>query len=267
MHLGKPTSYTDIRSPSLLTSIPRGEGRSGMEANALPFTGLDIWNHYEFSWLSASGKPEVRLASFSFPALSPSLIESKSMKLYLGSYAGTRFRESDEVLSFLASDLASAAGAEVGVRLVAPEAVQQKGLGSFAGDCLDAMQVSMDSFQPDPALLETGTGPRLRESLYSNLLRSLCPVTGQPDYGSVLVQYAGPPISREGLLRYLVSYRQHQAFGEHLTERIFMDILQRCAPESLLVHVCFTRRGGLDINPLRASPGHLVEEKPRLWWQ
>ena len=239
----------------------------GLPVGDLPFRGVDVWNHYEFTWLNQSGKPQVARARFLIPADSASLIESKSMKLYLGSFAETRFRNMEAVLSVLETDLSSAAGGKVQVCLASPEIVQQSGLSTIRGRCLDGQQITITDYDRNPGLLESGGKIPIRESLYSNLLRSLCPMTGQPDHGCVQISYRGLPIDHEGLLRYIVSYRRHLGFGEQIAERMFLDIMRRCAVESLSVFIHYTRRGGIDINPLRTTESEMPAGHVRLWWQ
>ncbi|QNM97914.1 NADPH-dependent 7-cyano-7-deazaguanine reductase QueF [Chitinimonas koreensis] len=255
--LGKTSAYVEHYDPSLLFPIPRLAKREeiGVPA-ALPFFGADIWNAYELSWLNRRGKPQIALATFTVPADSPNIIESKSFKLYLNSYNQTRLDDVDTLRARLAADLSKAAGATVGVRLVLPEEFGRQRLGELDGYCIDNLDLEIDTYQPEPALLRTvegeGEGP-VEETLCSNLLKSNCLVTGQPDWGSVQIRYRGAPIERAGLLQYLVSFRRHNEFHEQCVERIFMDITRQCRPEALSVYARYTRRGGLDINPFRTS--------------
>ncbi|HEY9102259.1 NADPH-dependent 7-cyano-7-deazaguanine reductase QueF [Chitinimonas sp.] len=252
--LGKTSAYVEQYDSSLLFPIPRLAKREeiGVPAN-LPFFGSDFWNAYELSWLNARGKPQIALASVSVPADSPNIIESKSFKLYLNSYNQTRLESADELRQRLVRDLSAAAGASVGVRLVLPEAFGQEKMGELEGYCIDNLDIEVDTYQPSPALLRTSDEPPIEETLVSNLLKSNCLVTGQPDWGSVQIRYRGAPIEREGLLKYLISFRQHNEFHEQCVERIFMDITRQCRPAALAVYARYTRRGGLDINPFRTS--------------
>lgn len=254
--LGKNTEYVSVYSPSLLFPIPRQQSRLqlGMEAGVLPFRGVDIWTAYEVSWLNDNGKPEVAVAEFEVPASSPAIIESKSFKLYLNSFNQTVFANSDNVAQALMADLSRAAGAAVNVRLTPLQQATWSGSGHFAGECIDNEPVQIDCYSPNPDLLQVqDSGSVVSESLYSNLLKSNCPVTGQPDWASVLIQYRGAPIDRASLLQYIISFREHQDFHEHCVERMFLDIQQRCQPDVLTVYARYTRRGGLDINPYRTN--------------
>ena len=255
-------------TPSLLESIPRQKQRQtlGISEGTLPFKGQDIWNAYEFTWLNQTGKPEVAVLQLQFSGKSSHLIESKSLKLYLGSFSNTAFADRTEVVRALESDLVLATQAPVGVVLYTPEQVQQRGIGQLIGTNLDLQDIEINEYLWNPALLVLESAVARRESVYTHLFKSLCPMTGQPDFASILVQYNGNSISHKGLLRYLVSFREHAEFAEQVTERIFVDIMNRCAPERLAVSALYTRRGGIDINAYRT----LDEEQPanvRLWRQ
>lgn len=258
------TTYT----PSLLQSIPRQEQRSklGIVESSLPFKGLDVWNAYEFSWVDGRGKPEVVLAQFQIPGNSPNLIESRSLKLYLGSYGNTPFNHRNEVISTLESDLTLAARAPVSVSFMTPEQVQHVGLGLLVGNSLDNLDVEVSEYYWNPDFIEVESNTIVRESIFTHLFKSLCPLTGQPDSASILIQYNGNSISHEGLLKYLVSYREHEEFAEQITERIFVDIMNRCSPERLAVSANFARRGGIDINSHRTHKEALPAEV-RVWRQ
>ena len=256
--LGKPVAYADEYDASLLFPIPRAPKRDeiGVPA-ALPFHGVDVWNAYELSWLDARGKPVVALAEFRVPATSPNIIESKSFKLYLNSFTQTRLADADAVAQRLAQDLSAAAGAGVGVRIATHDAFTHEAVRELDGECIDEVDVAIDDYgPPKPEYLTADASTQVDETLVSHLLKSNCPVTGQPDWASVQIRYAGPRIDRAGLVRYLVSFRRHNDFHEQCVERIFMDVMRRCAPQRLAVYARYTRRGGLDINPYRAShPG------------
>jgi len=262
--LGRESAYPEQYDPALLYPIPRAANRAplGIAGDALPFVGEDEWHAFEVSWLTPRGKPVVAVARFRLPADSPNLIESKSWKLYLNSYNQTRFASREEVIATLEQDLATAAGAPVSVELFG---VDDQALATqrLPGECIDDLDVEIDAYTPDPALLSVGDEV-VEETLHSHLLKSNCPVTGQPDWGSVLIRYRGPQIDREGLLKYLVSYRQHQDFHEHCVEHIFTDLMARARPERLLVLARYVRRGGLDISPWRATPGERPPEPLRL---
>ncbi len=264
----KKSEYVTKYTPSLLNSIARREQRQtlGIAEGSLPFKGLDIWNAYEFTWLNSKGKPEVALAQFQIPGKSSHLIESKSLKLYLGSYSNTPFSHRSEVINTLESDLTLACQAPVSVSLLNADQVQHEGLGQFTGTSLDNQDIEVSEYYWNPDFLELESSTTVRESVYTHLFKSLCPMTGQPDLASVLIQYNGNSISHEGLLKYLVSYREHAEFAEQVTERIFVDIMNRCAPERLAVSARYTRRGGIDINAYRTFDEPMPAQV-RLWRQ
>ena len=262
--LGRDSAYPQRYDAALLYPIPRAANRAplGIGEGALPFVGEDEWHAFETSWLNARGKPVVAVARFRLPADSANLIESKSWKLYLNGFNQTRFESREAVAEILKRDLAAAAGAPVAVELFAvdDEALTPR---SLPGECLDDLDIEVDRYTPSAELLTVGD-EIVEETLYSHLLKSNCPVTGQPDWGSVLIRYRGPRLDREGLLRYLIGYRQHQDFHEHCVEHIFMDLLERARPERLLVLARYVRRGGLDISPWRGTPGERPPEPLRL---
>ena len=253
--LGKPTEYHADYAPELLFPIPRQLKRDelGIAADSLPFVGVDVWNAYEVSWLNPKGKPVVALARFQVPADSPSLIESKSFKLYLNSFNQTVFADAASVEATLVRDLSAAAGAPVSALIEVLGQQPQVETGYPTGELLDDLDIECSAYQPAPELLRTGDGPVVEETLYSHLLKSNCLVTGQPDWAMVVIRYRGRPIDRAGLLRYIVSFRGHNEFHEQCVERIYCDIQRRCAPDVLAVYARYTRRGGLDINPFRSS--------------
>lgn len=252
--LGKTTAYADRYDPALLFPIPRTGKRAEIGvAEPLPFHGVDIWNAYEFSWLDARGKPMVAIAEFRVPAASPNIIESKSFKLYLNGFSQERMSDSAHLIDVLERDLSAAAGAEVKVELSVPSAIVHT-IRDLDGVSIDDQALDINDYGPPKAdYLRVNGDEVVEEALVSDLLRSNCPVTGQPDWGSVQIRYRGRPIDREGLLRYLVSFRMHNEFHEQCVERIYVDVMARCAPEALSVYARYTRRGGLDINPFRSS--------------
>lgn len=261
--LGHPTGYPDEYAPSLLFAVPRAPQRAALGLGTrLPFTGIDLWTAYELTWLDARGKPQVALATLRVPIDSPSIIESKSMKLYLGSFAQTRCAGMGEVSGIIARDLSAAAGAAVGVALEGPSAFDGQPLRELAGKSIDEEPVGCDAYDVAPELLAAG-GDAVAETLTSRLFRSVCPVTAQPDIASLQLAYRGPRIDRAGLLRYIVSYRRHAGFHEHCVERIFVDVAARCRCEQLTVLARFTRRGGLDINPFRTNAGAAIPANVR----
>jgi 7-cyano-7-deazaguanine reductase len=262
--LGRGTPYPSRYDPTLLFPIARAQGRAELGIGAeLPFRGVDIWNAYEVSWLDARGKPVVALAEFRVPAESPNLVESKSFKLYLNSYNQERIDNIDALRARLVQDLSAAAGAAVTVALTPADRFAQAAVEEFEGESIDEARVAIDDYgPPNAAHLRADGTDTVEEALVSDLLKSNCPVTGQPDWASVRIRYAGPRIDRAGLLRYIVSFREHAGFHEQCIERIFVDLQQRCAPLRLEVYARYTRRGGLDINPWRSThPG--VAPNPR----
>ena len=253
--LGRPARHPDRYAPSLLYAVPRHPQRVALGLAAhVPFTGVDVWTAYELTWLDPLGKPQVALATLEVPAESPSLVESKSMKLYLGSFAQTKFAGMTEITAAIERDVSAATGASVGVTLRGPAAFDTQTIRELAGESLDSLAVACDTYDVEPDFLTAGD-ERIEETLTTRLFRSVCPVTAQPDIASVQVAYRGPRVDREGLLRYLVSYRCHAGFHEHCVERIFVDLAARCCCERLSVLARFTRRGGLDINPFRTNAG------------
>lgn len=265
--LGKPSRYADTYSPQLLYAVDRADARGTLGLDeSLPFGGVDLWNAWELGWLDDGGRPVVATATFVVPAASPRLVESKSLKLYLNSFAMSRYPSAKDVSMIIAGDLTRTAGAAVDVD-VTPARVRSSGrIHKLPGRCVDYEDVGCDRFDVDASLLAADDGAIVSESLHSHVLRSLCPVTGQPDLGSVLVTYHGPRIDAGSLFRYLASYRRHGDFHEACVERIFCDIRERCAPEQLTVYARYNRRGGLDINPFRSD----FEPAPaaiRLWRQ
>jgi 7-cyano-7-deazaguanine reductase len=261
--LGHATDYPDAYAPGRLYALPRAPQRAALGiGERLPFTGADVWTAYELTWLDPRGKPQVAIATLEVPAQSPRIVESKSMKLYLGSFAQSRFRGADDVAAALSRDLGAAVGDAIGVGLEAPDRFAARPVVPLAGTSLDAREVDCSAYDDDATLLATGPG-LTEETLVSDLFRSVCPVTAQPDIASVQISYAGPAIDRAALLRYLVSYRCHAGFHEHCVERIFVDVAARCRCEQLTVHARFTRRGGLDINPFRTNTGVAAPDNVR----
>jgi 7-cyano-7-deazaguanine reductase len=257
--LGRQVDYPQSPDARVLFPIARSQSRSelGLDAHALPFTGTDIWNAYELSWLDARGKPRVAIGEIRVPADSPNLIESKSLKLYLNGYAQTRFEQPSALCADVARDLSAAAGATVEVALIEAREFPSQKIAELPGASLDDLELEVADYgPPQPEHLRVHAHARqVEEALTTQLFRSNCPVTGQPDWAALQIRYAGAPLDHAGLLRYLISYRNHCGFHEACVERIFTDITARCAPRALSVYARFTRRGGLDINPWRATPG------------
>jgi 7-cyano-7-deazaguanine reductase len=265
--LGQPVRYTAQYEPNLLFPLARQPKRQELAtqlslkpAQSLPFIGADLWTAYELSWLNAKGKPQIALANIVIPAETPNIIESKSFKLYLGSFSQTVFESLDAVREALRKDLGAAAwrGSEregsVGVRLTPPDGFDAQRVAELTGQDLDRLDIDCEHYTPAPQhLVVTENESPVTEVLSSKLLKSNCLMTGQPDWGSVQIAYTGAQIDQAGLLRYLISFRQHNEFHEQCVERIFMDIWQRCKPLKLSVYARYTRRGGLDISPWRSS--------------
>jgi len=253
--LGKTSTYQAEYAPELLFPIPRTPKRDELGlSGTLPFFGVDIWNAYELSWLNLRGKPQGAIATFTVPADSPNIVESKSFKLYLNSFNQTRLANADALLTLLRDDLAQGFGANVHISLYTPEQFANLKMGELDGLLLDRLDIEVDAYRPAPELLKADFDASIvEETLVSHLLKSNCLVTGQPDWASVQIRYAGPQIDQEGLLRYLIGFREHNEFHEQCVERIFVDILRQCRPNKLAVYARYTRRGGLDINPWRSN--------------
>lgn len=254
--LGRNVAYRDSYAPELLFPISRQSKRDEIGiVGEPPFHGGDLWNAYELSWLDIKGKPQVALATFWVPATSPNIIESKSLKLYLNAFNQTRLLSAAAVAETIAIDLSAAAGAPVEVQVTPLAEVGRRTCRNFSGILLDDLDIAIDHYAgPAPDLLVAhGEQADVSETLVSHLLKSNCLVTGQPDWASVAIRYRGAPLDRAALLRYLVSFRQHNEFHEQCVERIFFDLWTRCRPSELAVYARYTRRGGLDINPFRSS--------------
>lgn len=265
--LGSVCGYASSYDASLLFPIPRASGRSEIGiVDELPFHGEDLWNAYEVSWLSPGGLPVVRVAAIRFAAHSPNLVESKSLKLYLNSLNNTTFRNDAHVLDVMLRDLERVSGSPVAVDFSAPSQSSDWQATAIEAWCIDDDRVEIDTYEVCPAYLEgAANGEVVEATVYSNLLRSCCPVTGQPDWGTVQIRYQGIWIDHRALLKYIVSFRNHADFHEHCVERIFMDIKRYCEPAKLSVYARYTRRGGLDINPFRsdyeAPPANIRHER------
>jgi 7-cyano-7-deazaguanine reductase len=253
--LGKSAAYRSDYAPELLFPIPRQGKRDELQLHGtLPFFGVDIWNAYELSWLNPRGKPQVAIARVTVPADSPNIVESKSFKLYLNSFNQTRLASADALQALLQQDLSKGFGAPVQVALTLQEDFASLKMGELDGLLLDRLDVEIEQYTPSPLLLKAALDEApVEEKLLSHLLKSNCLVTGQPDWGSVQIHYAGPQIDQESLLKYLIGFREHNEFHEQCVERIFVDILRQCAPQKLAVYARYTRRGGLDINPWRSN--------------
>ncbi len=254
--LGKQTKYADLYDNSLLYPISRKFARDSLQiVGSLPFNGFDIWNCYEVSWLSPSGKPEVKILEFMVSCESPNIIESKSLKLYLNSFNNTKFDNREQVKELIVQDLSLIFQAPVTVSIKDLESYEGTKLQSFSGINLDRLEVTITSFETSQNLLKLSEDDTqvVNEVLYSNLLKSNCLVTNQPDWASVQISYRGKKIDHSSLLKYFVSFRNHNEFHEQCVERIFCDINKFCTPDQLTVYARYTRRGGIDINPIRSN--------------
>ena len=269
--LGKVATYVDRYDAALLYPLPRAAQRALIGVAERPvFLGADLWTAYELSWLNTRGKPQVALGRFVVPCESTHLVESKSLKLYLNSFNNTVFADIDAVRQTLQKDLSEAVWrsgvvqSSVGVQLLSPEQYAKEKIAEMDGLSLDRLDLDCSHYQPAPELLCAASNEApVTETLYSNLLKSNCLVTGQPDWGSVSINYSGPQIDQAGLLQYIVSFRNHNEFHEHCVERMFMDIWTRCQPTKLTVYARYTRRGGVDINPWRSSHAQSLPSQVR----
>jgi 7-cyano-7-deazaguanine reductase len=262
--LGQASSYPDRYSPDSLCAISRSDSRAPLGLGAeLPFQGYDIWNAWELTWLDEAGLPRVAVAEILVPASSANIVESKSLKLYLGSLAMSQFATATVAAATIRKDLCACTDSDVVVNLLMGD--DARTIGDFPGHCIDDLEVQCHRYEVDADLLSAGD-QIVEEALHSHLLRSLCPVTNQPDIGSLLVSYRGAKIDPAGLLQYIVSFRNHNDFHEACVERMFMDILASCQPERLSVYACYQRRGGIDINPFRSN-FEAAAPNTRLWRQ
>jgi len=253
--LGKKAAYVQTYNPKLLYQIPRAGKRLeiGIDPDALPFVGFDCWNHYEVSWLNNKGKPHVAIAEIIYDCHSPYIVESKSLKLYFNSFNNTKIKSIDELQNIIKKDLEAIIGMPVEVIIHEFSTIKAISIQEhLEGECIDNLDISCDTYMVEPNYLTTDN-TQVTETLYSDLLKSNCLVTNQPDWGSVQISYTGNKINREGLLKYIVSFRNHNEFHEQCIERIFADIMKQCKPTELTVYGRYTRRGGLDINPYRST--------------
>ncbi len=264
--LGKKTDYANQYDPTLLQPVPRSLNRDDLNlGDELPFKGCDIWTLYELSWLNSKGLPQVAIGEVAIPATSANLIESKSFKLYLNSFNQTQFESWQQVEESLRKDLSNCAGETVEVKVKPLSDYTAEPIVTMKGDCIDDQDIEISSYDFDESLLANAAEDVIvSETLHSHLLKSNCLITNQPDWGSVEIEYRGPKINREALLRYIVSFREHNEFHEQCVERIFTDITRYCQPEHLTVFARYTRRGGLDINPYRSTEQAAPENNKRM---
>ena len=256
LSLGKQVDYEFEYNPGLLQGVPRSLSRDTLDLanSSLPFDGIDTWTGYELSWLNLKGKPNVAILECHVPITSENLIESKSFKLYLNSFNQTKFASAEDVRQVLQADLSACAGEPVEVKLILPEQFTSLQFKEFEGTLLDSLDVEIEQYSPNTQFLAVvKSGAEVKETLISHLLKSNCLITSQPDWASIQIRYEGKAIEHEGLLKYLISFRQHNEFHEQCVERIYNDIMQHCQPDKLTVCARYTRRGGLDINPFRSN--------------
>ncbi len=253
--LGKKVAYKATYNPELLFAIPRESKRQEIGINQpIPFVGFDLWNHYEVSWLNQKGKPIVAVASLFYSCESPNIIESKSMKLYFNSFNNTQISDTESLKRTIEQDISIRIEAPVSVNITELNtAKDERFYVSMTGVCLDHLDIDCSIYTVNPTYLSTESSIVVEETLFSNLLKANCLVTNQPDWATVQIYYKGLKINHEGLLKYLISFRNHNEFHEQCIERIFMDIMRHCQPEKLAVYGRFTRRGGLDINAYRGT--------------
>ncbi|MEM8563404.1 MAG: NADPH-dependent 7-cyano-7-deazaguanine reductase QueF [Pseudomonadota bacterium] len=261
--LGKQTPVVDQYSPQLLFPIPRQKGRSGIGLKGtLPFCGVDVWHAYEISWLDTAGKPICLVGRFSIPADSPNMVESKSFKLYLNSLNSTSFQHADEARQVIETDLSKTLDATPAIEFLDVDDPSLSGV-PLQGVSLDNCLPGAIAENPSIDLLKTAGDDIVEQAVYTHLLRSLCPVTGQPDWASVWLKYRGTAITHASLLGYFISFRRHQEYHEQCVERMFVDIAEVANAQYLHIQACYTRRGGLDINPFR-STDPTAQPLPRL---
>ena len=256
LKLGQKTEYKSQYDASLLQPVPRRLNREGLGiVEDQPFNqGADVWTCYELSWLNLNCLPQVAIADVAIDFKSENLIESKSFKLYLNSFNQTKFASIEEVEQTLTKDLSQCASGQVSVKIHKLADYTNQPIMNFAGKCIDEQEIQINSYAFSNQYLENvAEGEIVEETLVSHLLKSNCLITSQPDWGSVQIHYVGKQLNREKLLRYLVSFREHNEFHEQCVERIFTDLMQFAKPEKLTVYARYTRRGGLDINPFRSN--------------
>lgn len=262
LKLGQKTDYADKYDRTLLQAVPRALNRDDLGiTQKQPFTiGADIWTAYEISWLNEKGVPQVAIADIYLDHQSQNLIESKSFKLYLNSFNQSKFTDFNQVAQIMQQDLAECAQGEVKVRLNSLAFYRSQKIDRLQGECIDEQDIEITDYQFNAGWLENCVSDEVvEEYLISHLLKSNCLITNQPDWGSLQIHYVGKKIDREKLLRYVVSFRQHNEFHEQCVERIFCDLIHYAKPEKLTVYARYTRRGGLDINPFRSNFEDLPE--------
>lgn len=250
--LGQKTAYVEHYDPKLLYPVPRALARDKLKLKELPFNGADIWNAFELSWLNEKGKPQVAMAEFVIPCTSPYIVESKSFKLYLNSFNQSQFASWQIVQKIMENDLSQLLKSTLEVQLYALNETPQAMIKKPEGICLDHLDITTNVYEVCPYFLKVNQ-EIVEEKLYSELLKSNCMATGQPDWGNLYIHYKGPKIDHDGLLKYIVSFRRYVGFAEHCVEQIYCDLMKSCSCEKLTVYARYTKRGGLDINPFRSN--------------
>ena len=262
LKLGQKTEYASQYDRTLLQPVPRALNRDGLGITQnQPFTiGADIWTAYEISWLNEKGLPQVAIADIYLDYQSQNLIESKSFKLYLNSFNQSKFADFNVVQQTMQRDLSECAQGDVKVRLNPVTVYDSQKIDHLQGDCIDEQDIEITSYEFNADWLKDCVSDEIvEEKLVSHLLKSNCLITNQPDWGTLHIHYIGKKIDHEKLLRYVVSFRQHNEFHEQCVERIFCDLMYYAKPEKLTVYARYTRRGGLDINPFRSNFENLPE--------
>ena len=262
LKLGQKTEYASQYDRTLLQPVPRALNRDGLGITQnQPFTiGADIWTAYEISWLNEKGLPQVAIADIYLDYQSQNLIESKSFKLYLNSFNQSKFADFNAVQQTMQGDLSECAQGDVKVRLNPVAVYDAQKIEHLQGDCIDEQDIEITSYEFNANWLKDCVSDEIvEEKLVSHLLKSNCLITNQPDWGTLHIHYVGKKINQEKLLRYVVSFRQHNEFHEQCVERIFCDLMHYAKPEKLTVYARYTRRGGLDINPFRSNFENLPE--------
>ncbi len=251
-HLGKDVNYEEFYNPNLLQAISRVNQRKslGLEFDGIDMYGVDIWNNYECSWINNRGKPNVGIIRITYPSNSINIIESKSMKLYFMSFNNTVIDNSNQLINIISKDISSLVSARVDVDFISVDTPVQ--LQSLPGTNIDYLDVVCESYLPNSDLLFSHD-EFIIEELNSNLLKSNCKITKQPDWASIYIKYSGNKINHENLLKYIISYRNFNDFHEQCIEKIYLDIMSKCKPKELTIFAKYTRRGGIDISPYRTN--------------
>jgi len=261
--LGKPTRYPEAYDEGLLYPVERAPQRRALGIDTLPFAGFDRWTAWEVAWLDPAGRPQAAIAEFDVACTSPRIVESKSVKLWLASLYNERFASSEALRDRLGNALERATGSNVSLRIDVPGDWNAYARHEATAVSIDGVVPASFPSSPDAALLRAHGDDVPETTLRSHAFRSVCPVTGQPDYATLTVTYDGPRIDPAAFAAYLFGFRRHPGFHEDCAERIFIDVQRACAPRSLAVDAAFTRRGGIDIRPFRTSDPSFAFPGPR----